>query len=111
VPVDDTGSTVKVIYILYLVGLAAGVTSIVGLVMAYLNQGKGPAWIETHYRFQIRTFWILLLYGLVALLLTFAVVGVILWPLLLLWYIVRCVKGLTLSEKRAPYPSPASWLW
>jgi uncharacterized membrane protein len=107
----DGGSTAKIVYILYLVSLAVGVTSIVGLVMAYVNQGQAPAWMETHYRFQIRTFWILLLYSLVALLLTFVIIGVVLWPLILIWFIVRCVKGLMAIERRQAYPSPASWLW
>jgi uncharacterized membrane protein len=110
-PATDTGATAKIIYILYLVSLVVGVTAIVGLVMAYLNQGQAPAWVQSHYRFQIRTFWILLLFCFVALLLTFAIVGVILWPLILVWLIVRCVKGLMAVEKQQPYASAASWLW
>jgi uncharacterized membrane protein len=107
----DNGATAKIIYILYLVALVVGVTSIVGVVMAYVNKGQAPAWVETHYRFQIRTFWILLLASFVALLLTFVIIGVVLWPLILVWLIVRCVKGLMAIEKQQPYPNPASWLW
>ena len=107
----DSGSNAKIIYILYLVSLVIGVTAIVGLVMAYVNQGQGPAWVQTHYRFQIRTFWILLLFSAVALLLTFVFIGVVLWPLILIWLIVRCVKGLMAIEKQQPYAKPASWIW
>ncbi|HVO20516.1 MAG TPA: hypothetical protein VMU15_14750 [Anaeromyxobacter sp.] len=108
---SDNGSSAKIIYILYLVSLVIGVTAIVGLVMAYVNQGQGPAWVQTHYRFQIRTFWILILASAVALLLTFAIIGVVLWPLILIWLIVRCVKGLMAVEKQQPYANPASWIW
>src|SRR4051794_34155120 len=55
------GDTAKLIYILYLASLIVGVTAIVGLIMAYVNRGGAPEWVETHYRLQIRTFWIGLL--------------------------------------------------
>ncbi|NVP02136.1 hypothetical protein HWA77_18135, partial [Photobacterium damselae subsp. damselae] len=51
----------KIIYILYLVGLVIGVTGIVGVIMAYVNKGDAPQWLQDHFRFQIRTFWIGLL--------------------------------------------------
>ncbi len=104
-------STAKLVYVLYLVGLVVGVTAIVGLVMAYVYRGESEAWLQSHYRFQIRTFWILLLYSLVALLLTFVVIGLVLWPLIAIWFIVRCVKGLMVLDRQQPYPKPASWLW
>ncbi|MDN7131699.1 DUF4870 domain-containing protein [Halomonas sp. MC140] len=92
-----------VIYALYLASFFLGFTSIVGLVIAYVYKGKGPAWLEEHYRYQIRTFWIGLVYGIVFSLLTFILIG---FPLLLalgVWLIVRCVKGFKgLQEKRAP---------
>ncbi|HIF9240904.1 TPA: DUF4870 family protein [Photobacterium damselae] len=46
----------KIIYILYLVGLVIGVTGIVGVIMAYVNKGDAPQWLQDHFRFQIRTF-------------------------------------------------------
>jgi len=110
-PAAEGGSTAKIIYILYLVSLVLGVTAVVGLIMAYVYQGQGPAWVQTHYRFQIRTFWILILASLVALLLTLVVIGVVLWPLILVWFIVRCVRGIIAVDKQQPYPKPASWLW
>lgn len=92
-----------VIYALYLASFFLGFTSIVGLVIAYVYKGKGPVWLEEHYRYQIRTFWIGLVYGIVFSLLTFILIG---FPLLLalgVWLIVRCVKGFKgLQEKRAP---------
>ncbi|HEY6104626.1 MAG TPA: hypothetical protein VIV59_01495, partial [Anaeromyxobacteraceae bacterium] len=51
----------KVVYVLYLVSLVTGVTALVGVVMAYVYQGDAPDWLKTHYRFQIRTFWLGLL--------------------------------------------------
>jgi uncharacterized membrane protein len=107
----NTGGTVTVIYILYLVGLLVGITSLVGVVMAYVYKGGGPEWTESHYRLQIRTFWIGLLYGIIGLVLAFVVIG---WLVLLfaaVWMIIRCVKGLKFAASAQPYPTPGSWLW
>jgi uncharacterized membrane protein len=38
-----------------------GISGIVGIVLAYLNRGKSEAWLESHYTWAIRTFWIGLL--------------------------------------------------
>ena len=92
-----------VIYGLYLAGFVAGITPLVGVVIAYVYRGKGPAWLDEHYRYQIRTFWIGLLYGLVATLLAVVGIGFLLMIALAVWLIIRCVKGFKgLQEKRAP---------
>ncbi len=94
---------VMVVYALYLASLIVGLTAVVGVIIAYVYRGKGPEWLDEHYRYQIRTFWIGLLYGLVSLSLTFIGIGVLLLIALAVWLIVRCVKGYKgLQEKRAP---------
>ena len=63
------------------------------------------------YRYQIRTFWIGLLYAFVAALLSLIGIGLILMLGLAIWLIVRCVKGFKgLQEKRAPN-NIDTWLW
>ena len=59
-------TNVMVIYILYLAGLVIGVSGLVGIVLAYVNRGKAGGFIESHYTWLIRTFWIGLLYALVS---------------------------------------------
>jgi uncharacterized membrane protein len=105
------GGNAKIVYIMYLVSLVAGITSVVGVVMAYVYEGQAPDWLKTHYRFQIRTFWIGLLYGVVSAILCLALVGIPLLALTVVWLVVRCVKGLQALEQRQPYPNPASWIW
>lgn len=108
---ENPGSTATIIYILYLASLIVGITMLIGVVMAYLYRGRGPAWVEAHYQFQIRTFWIGLLYGIVCSLLTVVTFGFagILFLGLALWWIVRCVKGMMwIGERRGPN-DPASW--
>ncbi len=101
----------KLVYVLYLVSLALGVTSIVGVVVAYLYAGEAPEALKTHYRFQIRTFWIGLLYSLAGFLLTFVLVGFAVFAFVAVWLIVRCVKGLRWLDRREAVPEPATWLW
>ncbi|SDO16765.1 DUF4870 family protein [Vreelandella arcis] len=92
-----------VIYALYLASFILAFTSIIGVVIAYVYKGKGPAWLDEHYRYQIRTFWMGLAYGILCLLLTPILIGFLLMLALAIWLIIRCVKGFKgLQEKRAP---------
>jgi uncharacterized membrane protein len=104
-------SSAKIAYILYLVSLAVGVTSLVAVVIAYVNVGDAPEPVRSHYRFQIRTFWIGALYGLVGILLLAVAVGGLVLLFLAVWLIVRCVKGLKYLDRGEPYPNAGTWLW
>jgi len=105
------GYDANVVYILYLVSLVIGLTGIVGLVMAYVNRADSPEWVQTHYRFQIRTFWIGLLYIVLSLACLIIVVGFVMWLLTVVWLVVRCVKGMQALSRGEAYPEPATWLW
>ncbi|GAA0793657.1 DUF4870 family protein [Marinobacterium sediminicola] len=110
-PQDGGASNAKIVYILYLVSLIAGITSIIGVVMAYIYQGDASDWVRDHYRWQIRTFWIGILYSLAGFLLTFIGIGFILLLLVVVWFIIRCIKGFQCLEKRQPLPDSGSWLF
>ena len=100
-----------VIYALYLASFILGFTSLIGVVIAYVYKGKGPAWLDEHYRYQIRTFWMGFLYAVVFSLLTIILIGFPLLVALAVWLIIRCVKGFKgLQEKRAP-KNVDSWLF
>jgi uncharacterized membrane protein len=107
----STEKTAKIVYVLYLVSLVLGVTSIVGVVMAYIYEGDAPGWLKTHYRYQIRTFWIGLLYGLVGAILSLVVIGAAVLAFAVVWLVVRCVKGLQALERGQPVAKVATWLW
>jgi uncharacterized membrane protein len=97
-----------VIYILYLAHFVP-LAPIVGVVLAYIERPRAPAWLQSHYLYQIRTFWIGLLYWVVSLALCVILVGI---PLLLatwIWFVVRCALGLSRLMRSEPYPTPESW--
>ena len=101
----------QLVYILYLVSLAIGLTVLVGLVFAYMNRGNSEDWVDTHYTYAIRTFWIGLLYSFICLILAFVGIGFVLMFLALVWFVVRCVKGLQALTRDEPIANPESWLF
>lgn len=101
----------KLVYVLYLVGILVGITSIIGLVIAYFYRSDASDWLKTHYRYQIRTFWVSLVYAILAFVLAFILVGYLVYVFLLVWIIVRCVKGLKTINKNVPISNPATWLF
>ena len=104
-------STANIIYILYLLSLVLGVTSIVGLVMAYVNRPDAPEWVQTHYRYQVRTFWIAVLYAVISALTMIIVIGFFFACFTFIWWIVRSAKGLKLLGEGVAHENPATWLW
>lgn len=111
-PFDPNEATAaNTIYILYLVSLFVGITAIIGVVMAYVNRSDAPDWVQSHYRLQIRTFWIGLLYGLIGVVTCFILIGFFWLAFAVIWWVVRCVKGMQAIARGAPYERPASWLW
>jgi uncharacterized membrane protein len=69
--------------------------------------------LRSHYQFQIRTFWIGLLYVVVgAVLATFVpVIGVAILIWWVIWSLVRNVKGLLALNDYKAIQDPASWMF
>ncbi|MDX1391837.1 MAG: hypothetical protein R3241_05640 [Rheinheimera sp.] len=107
----STRSTAKLVYILYLVGLIFPITGIIGVVVAYVNKAEAPGWLQSHYRFQIRTFWMGLLYMIVGAILLVVMVGWLVYLFWVIWLIVRCVKGLKALEQQQPLVDETSWMF
>jgi uncharacterized membrane protein len=88
-----------------------GWPSIVAVILNYVKRGAvRGTWLESHFRWQIRTFWFGLLWVSLCLLfivVTFGIGILIAWlPLALvgLWFIYRIVRGwMALSDRRPMY--------
>ena len=102
--------TAKLIYVLYLVGFAAGITLVIGVVMAYVNKDEGPDWLRTHYRFQIRTFRMGVLYCAAGFVLAAVLIGFLVWLFTAIWLIVRVIKGFKHLDRHEPMPNYQTWL-
>ena len=103
-------TNMQVIYALYLVSFVIGVTALIGIVIAYINRGKASGWVETHYIWAIRTFWIGLLGGFVSLLLMIVGIGFLLALAVAIWVIVRCIVGLQAVGRGEAIKNPQSWM-
>ncbi len=107
---EQPGTTAgKVVYILYLAGIFIGFTAVIGVIIAYISRGGTPAWLYSHYQFQIRTFWIGLLYLLIGSILATVVVPWLLVVVWVIWLIVRCAQGLKYLDRREAVPNPTTW--
>ncbi len=86
-----------------------GVPSIVAVVINYLKRGEARGtFLESHFRWQIRTFWFALFWCLLGAMLVVTLIGIPLAIALFLgagvWTIYRIVRGwLALKEGKAMY--------
>jgi uncharacterized membrane protein len=75
-------SLTQAVYILYALSYFAGITAIIGIIINYVKKDDvAGTWLESHFRWQIRTFWFGLLIGMAILFANFC------------WIIYRIVKG------------------
>ena len=125
IPATEDRTLPAVVYGLYLLGLGtAGATTLLGLIIAYVNRKDARAVPETHYTFLINTFWmtfgwcliggLLILFGIP---LSFVLVGIpivalggAIVGLVGLWYAVRAIVGVIYLARGEAYPRPKTWL-
>ena len=101
-----------IVYILYLVGyLTGGVTWIIGVIIAHVQISNADPMLASHYRFQIRTFWIGIIYIVVGSILLIVFVGFLVFAWLFIWSLVRNIKGLLLLNENRPIADPGSWMF
>jgi uncharacterized membrane protein len=107
---SDDRQMAMIVYLLYLGSHAFPILAIVGVILAYVARDSAPDWLKTHYTFQIRTFWIGLLYWFVSVLTVIVIVGLLGLLATLVWSILRSVLGLSRLVNGEPYPNPYSWI-
>ena len=88
-----------------------GITGIIAIIMAYVMKGDAPDWLQTHYRFQIRTFWIGLLYIIIGSITYQIIIGYFILLFAFVWVLVRCFKGLKQLANEQPVKNMESWFF
>ena len=82
------------VYALYAASIVVGITLLGGVVVAYLKrEDAAGTWLESHYRWQIRTFWWFLLWGALGALTSLILVGFAVLFAAAVWFIYRIAKG------------------
>ncbi|MEN6541095.1 hypothetical protein [Parvibaculum sp.] len=102
---------VKLVYILYFVSFVLAITAIGGLIYAYLKRGTASAVAASHYTWQIRTFWIGLLYSVLGALSLFFVIGLFILLATAIWFLVRSIKGFIAAGEGRPIQNVDTWFW
>jgi uncharacterized membrane protein len=78
--------------------MVTGWPSIIAVIINYVKRGEAKGtWLESHFRWQIRTFWFAFAWGVASLLLIITVVGMLVGiPMLFMvgiWVIYRVARG------------------
>ncbi|MDF1769702.1 hypothetical protein [Maricaulis sp.] len=102
-------------YVLFLVGNIIGISSLLAVIIAYARREQAPHWLQSHYTFQIKSFWTAVV-GIVACALM--IMTVILAPfglfgllLVWVWMLIRGVVGLVrLLDGRGHPNADAMWV-
>ncbi len=101
----------KVIYLLQALGYLTGLSYVIALILDYvkIDEVRGT-WLESHFRWQIRTFWFSLLWYVLGVLTYVIGIGAIILLVVTFWVIYRILKGwLNLLDHKPMYvvSSPA----
>lgn len=94
-----------VIYALYAASFLVGISALVAIVINYVKQNDVTGtFLESHFRWQIRTFWFGLLWGIIGGITSLILIG---WLVLLanaVWIIYRLVVGwINLNDNKRMY--------
>ena len=78
--------------------------TIAAVIIAYVQRGEaqGTIW-QSHFDNVIRTFWIALIVGVVAVPLCFVGIGFVILGFLVVWFLYRTIKGLVRAIEARPY--------
>lgn len=103
--IDGAKTITLVVYALQAASFLVGVTWIAAVIVNYIKkEDVAGTWLESHFRWQIRTFWYGLLYGVIGGITFFFIIGWFILMADLVWVIYRIVKGwLRLSEGKPMY--------
>jgi uncharacterized membrane protein len=98
-----------VVYALQAAGFFIGITWIVAIVLDYVKKDEARGtWLESHFSWQIRTFWWGLLWGVLGAILFIVIIGWFVWMAAAIWIIYRIVKGWLYLTENKPIAVSAS---
>ncbi len=94
-----------VVYALQAAAFLVGITWIVAVVINYVKrEDVAGTWLASHFRWQIRTFWFGLLWGVLGAIMLLILVGYFVLVANAIWIIYRIVKGwLRLNDRKEMY--------
>jgi uncharacterized membrane protein len=110
-PIVSDNILAVVVYLLYGVGYFTGISALIGVIIAHVKVHDTDPVLRSHYQFQIRTFWIGLLYLAIGIPLCIVLIGIPVLAWWLLWSLIRIIKGIISVNEYKPIANPRSWLF
>ena len=110
-PIISDSSLAMIVYVLYCVGYFTGISALIGVIIAHLKVDDTDPVLRSHYQFQIRTFWIGLLYLTTGFVLSIVLIGFLILMWWFVWSLIRIVKGIVRINEYKPIARPTSWLF
>ncbi|MEO8203711.1 MAG: hypothetical protein ABI630_07605 [Betaproteobacteria bacterium] len=100
----------QAVYALQAASFLVGISLIAGVIVNYVKREDAAGTLyESHFRWQIRTFWWSLLWAVIGVLLTLLVVGFAILAADAIWFLYRVIKGwIHLSEGKPMYAEAAA---
>ena len=86
-----------------------GLIGLIGLVIAYVKRDDARGtWLESHFQWQIRTFWFGLLWAVLGwvfmVTIVFFFIALAIWAVTSLWILYRVIRGFLRLNDRQPMP-------
>ncbi len=102
---DRQKNLVLLVYILQAAAFLVGISSIAGIIINYLKRDEvRGTWLESHFNWQIKTFWWALLGFVVGAILLIVVIGGLIMLATTIWVIYRIIKGWLAYNDGKPLP-------
>lgn len=98
-----------VVYLLYAAAFLIGITAIVAIIINYIKkEDVAGTWLDSHFRWQMRTFWFGLLWGILGAITWVILIGWVILAVDCIWIIYRLTKGWLYLNDNKPMPVAAS---
>ena len=106
---NELKTITTIVYALQAIAFFIGISFIAAVILNYVKkEDVQGTWLASHFRWQIRTFWFGLLWGIIGVISFFLVVGYFVLIANAIWIVYRIIKGwLRLSEGKGMYPEHA----
>ena len=83
-----------IVYALQAASVLVGITMVAAVIVNYIKRDDvRGTWLESHFRWQIRTFWFSLLWSVIGLVLAFVAIGYLILLADAVWVVYRVARG------------------
>lgn len=98
-------SITTLVYALQAVSFLVGITFIAAIIVNYLKRSEiEGTWLESHFRWQMRTFWFAILWSAIGFLTWVLLIGMLILGVNAAWVIYRIVRGwINLADGKPMY--------